>query len=292
MYKIHVSFSEKNIFFIFILQNSKKYGKIAVTINCEVKRMIIAIDIGNTNITIGGFTDDNPSFVAHISTDASKTSDEYAQILTGIFSLHNKEAVNVSGAVIASVVPPLNEIIRKAVKFVFGVDALIIAPGIKTGVNIHCDVPSTVGADIICACAACGKLHSSPAIIIDMGTATKIMAIDKSGAFIGVSIIPGVTMGLKALSEGTAQLPQVSLDAPNTVIGKNTSDCMKSGVIFGNASMIDGMIERFFEEIGEDTPVFATGGLSSVIIPHCRHKITIDDSLVLKGLNIIYRKNH
>ena len=124
-----------------------------------------------------------------------------------------------------------------------------------------------------------------------MGTATKIMATDKNGAFIGVSIMAGITMGLNALNERTAQLPLVSLEAPENVIGKNTADCMKSGVIFGNASMIDGMIDRFYEQIGKAVPVYATGGLAPVVIPHCRHEITLDEHMVLKGLNIIYKKN-
>ena len=125
-----------------------------------------------------------------------------------------------------------------------------------------------------------------------MGTATKIMATDKNGTFIGVSILPGATMGLKALSDGTAQLPQVSLEAPVSVIGKNTPDCMKSGAVFGNDAMIDGMIDRFCEEVGEKLPVYATGGLATVITPYCKHGITLDEHMVLKGLNIIYNKNN
>ena len=125
-----------------------------------------------------------------------------------------------------------------------------------------------------------------------MGTATKIMVMDKKGTFIGVSIFPGVLMGLKALSSGTAQLPQVSLEAPPSVIGKNTADCMKSGVVFGNASLIDGMIDRFCEETGENLHVYATGGLASTIVTYCKHKITLDENMVLKGLNIIYKKNN
>jgi type III pantothenate kinase len=124
-----------------------------------------------------------------------------------------------------------------------------------------------------------------------MGTATKMIVTNKNGAFTGVSIIPGVMMGLNALASGTAQLPQISLEAPPTVIGKNTVDCMKSGVIFGNASMIDGMVNRINREVGEELPVIVTGGYADAIAPHCEHKMTLDKNLVLKGLNIIYHKN-
>ncbi len=167
----------------------------------------------------------------------------------------------------------------------------MVAPGIKTGIQIICDNPATVGADLICACVAADSLYGSPSLIVDMGTATKIMVMDQNSAFIGVSIIPGVSIALKALASGTAQLPQISLEAPKSVIGKNTADCMRSGAVFGNASMIDGMIDRFCQEMGQELPVIATGGFSGTIIPHCRHQITVDENLVLKGLYILYQKN-
>lgn len=253
--------------------------------------MILAIDIGNTNITIGGFYGEELRFVARISTDATKTADEYSSKILHMLSLYGLDRAEVCGAIISSVVPPLTSIMSKALKTVYGVDSLLVGPGIKTGIGIHCDNPASVGADLICACVAAHYLHGSPSLVIDMGTATKMMVVDKSGAFIGVSIMPGVMMGLLGLSSGTAQLPQVSLDAPSRVIGKNTVDCMKSGAIYGNAAMIDGMIDRFNEEYGEPLPVIATGGYSHAIIKHCKHKIELDDNLVLCGLYIIYKKN-
>lgn len=253
--------------------------------------MILAIDIGNTNITIGGFYGEEMRFVARISTDATKTADEYSSQILHMLSLYGLDRAEVCGAIISSVVPPLTAIMSKSIKTVYGVDSLLVGPGIKTGIGIHCDNPASVGADLICACVAAHYLHGSPSLIIDMGTATKMMVVDKSGAFIGVSIMPGVMMGLLGLSSGTAQLPQVSLDAPSRVIGKNTADCMKSGAIYGNAAMLDGMIDRFNEEYGEPLPVIATGGYSHAIIKHCKHKIELDDDLVLRGLHIIYKKN-
>lgn len=253
--------------------------------------MILAIDIGNTNVVIGGFLKDELTFVARIATNATKTEDEYATKIKSVLALHNVDKNEVQGAIISSVVPPLNTVMKKAIKFVYGVEPIIVCPGIKTGINIRCDSPSSVGADLICACVAAHHIYGSPSLVVDMGTATKIMIVDKTGSFIGVSIIPGVNIGLKALASGTAQLPQISLEAPPSVIGTNTVDCMRSGVVFGNASMIDGMIERFNEEIKYEPRVIATGGMASTIVCHCKHDITLDNDLVLKGLNILYKKN-
>lgn len=254
--------------------------------------MILTIDIGNTNIVFGGFEDDKLTFTARISTDTTKTEDEYAAQLLTTLMIHGVSREKINGAIISSVVPPLNTIMKKAVKNIYDVNAKIVGPGIKTGINIHCDTPSSVGTDIICACVAAHNLYGSPALIVDMGTATKMMVINQSGAFTGVSIIPGVMMGLNALAEGTAQLPQVGLEAPDKIVAKNTADCMRSGVIFGNASMVDGMIDRINEEVGETLPVYATGGMAKVIVAHCKHKIILDEHLVLKGLNILYNKNN
>lgn len=253
--------------------------------------MILAIDIGNTSIALGGFEGDELKFVVRLSTDVTKTEDEYASKILNILSLHGVERKNIEGAIVSSVVPPLNTIMKSAIHLAYGIEPLMVCPGIKTGIGILCDSPSSVGADLICSCVAANTFYSSPALIIDIGTATKMIVTNKNGAFTGVSIIPGVMMGLKALANGTAQLPQVGLEAPATVVGKNTVDCMKSGIIFGHASMIDGMIDRINAEVGEDLPVIVTGGYAKVIAPHCNHEMAVDEYLVLKGLNLIYLKN-
>ena len=253
--------------------------------------MVLAVDIGNTNIVFGGFNGDSLDFVIRISTDASKTEDEYASKIRSILSLHNILPENVQGAVVSSVVPPLNPIVKSALRLVYGIDAIMVEPGVKTGLNLKCDDPSSVGADLICACVAAANLYEYPALVIDMGTATKLLMVDETGAFSGAVIAPGVLMGVKSLSSGTAQLPQINLEAPKSVLGKNTVDCMKSGVVYGNASMIDGMIDRMTEEFGREFPVYATGGMCKTVMPNCRHNITIDESLVLRGLKIIYDKN-
>lgn len=253
--------------------------------------MILVIDVGNTHTVLGGFRDDTLSFVARIATNAAETGDEYATKLQSVLAIHEVDKSQIQGAIISSVVPPLNAAIKKAVRFVYGVEPILVGPGIKTGINIHCDDPSTVGADLICACVAAHNIYGSPALVVDMGTATKMMLLDKTGTFTGLSIIPGVTIALKALASNTAQLPQIGLEAPKSVIGKNTVDCMRAGAVFGNASMIDGMIDRFNEEAGEDLQVIATGGLASTIVCHCKHNITLDEDMVLKGLHILYKKN-
>ena len=253
--------------------------------------MLFVVDVGNSNIKLGGFSNSELIFVANIATDTSATADEYSIRILGALSLYSVDRSEVSGAIISSVVPQLNTIIASSVEHIFGVKPLIVGPGVKTGIGILCDSPSSVGADLICASVAAHFIYGSPSLIIDMGTATKITAVNGKGAFIGTSIAPGVMLGLNALANGTAQLPKIGLEAPPSVIGKNTTDCMKSGIIFGNAAMIDGMIDRVESEFGETMLVLATGGYAATILPHCKHKITFDEHLVLKGLNLIYKRN-
>lgn len=253
--------------------------------------MILTIDIGNTNIVLGGFDDEKLRFISRISTNAKKTDAEYATKLKSILSLYGVDESEVSGAAISSVVPILTQTMANAIKIVFNVKAVIVGPGIKTGINLLADNPAQVGADLICACVAAAKLYTPPVLIIDMGTATKFMLVDESRSFTGVSIMPGVEISLKALTGGAAQLPQISLVPPKKLLGTNTIDCMRSGIIYGNAAMLDGMIDRIGDEVKNGLTIVATGGLSRSIIPYCRHDVILDDDLILKGLLIIYNKN-
>lgn len=253
--------------------------------------MILTIDIGNTNIVLGGFDDEKLRFISRISTNAKKTDAEYATKLKSILSLYGVDESEVSGAAISSVVPILTQTMANAIKIVFKVKAVIVGPGIKTGINLLADNPAQVGADLICACVAAAKLYTPPVLIIDMGTATKFMLVDESKSFTGVSIMPGVEISLKALTGGAAQLPQISLVPPKKLLGTNTIDCMRSGIIYGNAAMLDGMIDRIGDEVKSEITIVATGGLSRSIIPYCRHDVILDDDLILKGLLIIYNKN-
>jgi len=253
--------------------------------------MLLAIDIGNSNITLGGFDAEVLRFVSRLSTDCAATADEYAIRILAALSLHNLRPNTITDIIIASVVPPINAAMRNAITSVFHTEPIFVEPGIKTGLGIQCDMPSSVGADLICACVAANALYGRPALIIDIGTATKMMLTNENGAFIGVSIMPGIAMGAAALASGTAQLPNVSLEKPSSIIAKNTADCIRSGVVFGHASMIDGMVDRVFEEVQRELPICVTGGYAPLVYPHCRHAMIEDAHLILKGLRLIHRKN-
>ena len=168
---------------------------------------------------------------------------------------------------------------------------MLVGSGMKTGLNIIMDNPKTTGSDMIVDAVAALREYPAPLIVIDMGTATTMSVIDPAGNYIGGVILPGLRISLDTLSSRTAQLPQISLETPGKVIGKNTIDCMRSGIMYGTASMIDGIIDRMEAELGEKTTVIATGGLSRFVMPLCRHDIIIDNALLLKGLFILYQKN-
>lgn len=253
--------------------------------------MILAIDIGNTNIVIGGVDDDKIHFVSRLSTDRTKTEDEYAVMFKSIFEIHDINIKDFDGVAISSVVPPLTNIMKRSVKILTELTPLVVGPGVKTGLNIKMDNPAQLGGDLVVGAVAAIALYPKPLIIFDMGTATTICAIDKNSNYLGGIIYPGVKVSLDSLTQRTSQLPAISLEAPAKTIGKNTIDCMKSGIIYGNASMADGMIDRIEAELGEKATVIATGGLSQMILPHCRHKIIFDEDLLIKGLKIIYDKN-
>lgn len=187
--------------------------------------------------------------------------------------------------------PSLTKVLAEAVTKIIGKTPYIVGPGLKTGLNIHMDNPRQVGSDLIVDAVAGIAEYGAPLIVIDMGTATTMSVVDKNKNYIGGVIMPGLRLSVEALASGAAQLFNVGLEAPKQVIGKNTSDCMKSGIVMGNAACIDGMIDRFEEELGYPVKVVATGGMSKVVIPLCKHDIVVDDSLLLKGLNVIYQKN-
>lgn len=253
--------------------------------------MILAIDMGNTNIVIGGIDSTKTYFVERITTNHVKTGLEYAINIKNILEIHNVDKSQVEGAIMSSVVPPLNAALSSAVKKIFGFHPKLVGSGMKTGLNILMDNPKTVGSDMIVDAVAAIREHPCPIIIIDMGTATTLSVVDKNGCYIGGVILPGLRLSLDTLSSKTAQLPSISLDIPSKVIGKNTIDCMRSGIMYGNASMIDGIIDRMEEELGQPATLVATGGLSRFVTPLCRHSIIYDEALLLKGLLILYEKN-
>lgn len=253
--------------------------------------MLLAIDIGNTNITLGLFEEDLLQITARLATDLRKTADEYAIDIKDVLALHGEEVSRVEDCIISSVVPSVGAAVSSAVALLCDTVPLMLGPGVKTGLNIKIDNPAQLGADL--AAGAVGALHeyTMPCIIIDMGTATTVSVLDKNGTFLGGTIGAGVRMTIKALAEGTAALPAIGMTSPKSVIGKNTVDCMQSGIVLGTAAMLDGLIDRIQDELGESATVVATGGMSKEIITFCRNDIIYNENLLLDGLRLIYEKN-
>ncbi len=254
--------------------------------------MLLAIDIGNTNITLGLYDEEILKVTARLATDLRKTADEYAVDIKDVLSLHGEEISEVEDCIISSVVPTVGASVSSAVALLCDTVPLMLGPGVKTGLNIKIDNPAQLGADL--AAGAVGALHeyTMPCIVIDMGTATTISVLDRNGAFLGGTIGAGVRMTLRALAEGTAALPAIGVTPPKSVIGKNTVDCMQSGIVLGTAAMLDGLIDRIEEELGESATVVATGGLSKEIINYCKNDIIYNENLLLDGLRLIYEKNN
>ena len=254
--------------------------------------MLLAIDIGNSNVVIGCLNDKNETTsLFRMVTDQKKTEDEYAAGMKTILQNNGIDCAGFEGAIICSVVPPLTEIFRAAVEKLTGRHALVVGAGIKTGLNIVIDDPATLGSDLAAAAVAAMAQFPLPAIIIDMGTATTITVVDEGNRFIGGAIVPGVALSMNALSGGTSLLHKVPIEAPKKCISGTTTECMQSGAVYGNAALLDGMISRFEKELGKPASLVATGGIAPKIIPHCSHEIIYDEDLLLKGLGIIYRKN-
>ena len=253
--------------------------------------MILAIDIGNTNIVIGCVDEKKTYFIERLATVKTKTELEYAIDIKVVLELYGISREDIKGGIICSVVPQITSIVRLAAEKVLRRQILVVGPGIKTGLNILMDNPAQLGSDLVAGAVAGINEYPLPLIILDMGTATTICVIDEKKNYIGGIILPGVMVSLNSLTAHAAQLQGISLEPPRQMIGKNTIDCMKSGIINGNAAVVDGMIDRIEEEIGKKATAVATGGLAKAIVPYCRRKVILDDNLLLKGLLIIYNKN-
>ncbi len=253
--------------------------------------MILTVDIGNTNMVLSCCEGQKILFTERLSTAPAQTTSEYAIIIKLILDLNRIDAAALKGAILSSVVPPLTNQICDAIYKVIGIRPLVVGPGLKTGLNIAIDNPAEVGSDLVVTAVASLAEHEAPLIILDLGTASTISVIDQNRNYIGGMIMPGIKGSLNSLVSETSQLPSISLEAPKRLIGRNTDEAMKSGLIYGNASCVDGMIDRIEEELKQKTSVIATGGLAGVIIPHCRHQIFLDEDLLTKGLLILYAKN-
>lgn len=253
--------------------------------------MILTIDIGNTNITFGVYENDKILFVSRLATERNRTPDQYAIEFLNILSLNKIGKTDIEGSIISSVVPELTGTLSSSVHTICGKKPLIIAPGIKTGLAIMIDDPAQLGADLAAGAVGAAEQYPLPAFVIDLGTATKIYAVNENKGFLGGMISPGVVISLKSLTDTSALLPTIALNPPTKVCAKNTVECMQSGVILGTAAMIDGMLERMSDELGSPKTIVATGGLAPFIINECSHDIKFDDNLVLQGLYEIYKKN-
>ena len=253
--------------------------------------MILTIDVGNSNIVIGGVEDDKIVFEARLRTEATKTSDQYCVDLKILLDVYHVKAEDIEGCIISSVVPQVLNSFQSAIKKLTGKVSLVVGPGIKTGLDIRLENPGQTGADLVVADVAALREHKPPLIVIDMGTATTMAVLDENGAHIGGCIMPGVRISMDALTDKTALLPGLQLDQPKRAIGRNTVDAMRSGIMMGTACMLDGMVERMEQELGSKATVIATGGIAKFIIPLCKTPMIYDKDLLIKGLAHLYRGN-
>lgn len=253
--------------------------------------MILAIDIGNTNIVIGCIDRSKTYFIERLSTVRTKTELEYAVDIKNVLDIYHIKPSEIEGGIISSVVPQVTNVAKLAVEKIIKKEVFVLGPGLKTGLNIKMDQPAQLGADLVADAVAGVAEYPVPLIIVDMGTATTVSVVDSKKTYVGGMILPGVRISLDALTQRASQLSGISIDAPKKVIGKNTIDCMKSGILYSSAGAIDGIIIRMEEELGEACTVVATGGLARKIIPYCKKEIILDEDLLLKGLLVIYEKN-
>ena len=253
--------------------------------------MILAIDIGNSNIVLGGVEGEKVLFEARLQTDTTKTSDQYCVELKILLEAYGISTQTIEGGIIASVVPRVLNSMQTAVRKLTGKKCLVVGPGLKTGLDIRLENPDQTGADLVAGCVAALREYKAPMIVIDMGTATTMTVLNAQGALVGGCICPGIKISMDALTERTALLPGLQLDQPKRVIGRNTIDCMRSGIMLGNACLLDGMVKRMEQELGCKTTVVITGGIAKFVAPLCKREMIYDKDLLMKGLTYLYREN-
>lgn len=255
--------------------------------------MLIALDIGNTHVTCGGFCGDDMTFVASMATDDRQTGEQYACTLRDIFSLYGVDMAQVDGVVLCSVVPHMTPTIQHALTLLLSCEVLTVSTGTRTGLNIKLDHPKALGSDLVANAVwamHCGKM---PCVVVDFGTATTFTVLDQNGVLNGTVITAGVRISLDALKERAAQLPSVRMEQPpRGVLGRNTVDALKAGAIFGAAALIDGMTERIGEALGEAPAVLLSGGAAAIVAPHLRVAARYEPYITLRGLTLIWKKNH
>ena len=254
--------------------------------------MLLAIDLGNTNIKYGVFDKEKLVASFRVSSRISRTADEYGSVLVGLLSDKNIKKGDIDGIIFSSVIPALNYTICHMCEYFFGISPIMVGPGIKTGLNIKAENPREVGADIIVNSVSAFNKYGGPVVVIDFGTATTFDVITEKCELLGVVIAPGIKTSLEGLATKTAQLPMVELDAPKTVIGKNTKHCMQSGIIFGFAGLVENIIKKIKKELNlSEIKVVATGGLGEIIAKETNLISIVDRTLTLDGLRLIYELN-
>ncbi len=255
--------------------------------------MILAIDIGNTTVALGGIKDGRVCFVAHMDTVRTRTAAEYRAEMERIFARRRNPERKVwfEGAVLTSVVPQITGALAACARHYTGKDAVIVGPDIRTGLTMGVPDPAAVGKDRIADAAYAAANYPLPVITVDLGTATTFNVVDEEKVFRGGVICPGLSTGLRALGDRCAQLPQIHLARPRHAIGTTTQECMLSGSVMGTAVLLDGMVARIEEELGSPATLVLTGGLAKYVAPLCRHPLTYDPELMMKGLALLYEMN-
>ena len=254
--------------------------------------MILGIDIGNTHIVFGCIAENKVlEPVLRIPTDRRETEFGYAIKLKEILELGGIDVKGFEGAVISSVVPAVTLVMKRAVELIAGCQSLVVSPGIKTGVKIGIDDPGTLAADLIATAVGAAAFYKLPCAIVDMGTATTITMVDQSNTYLGGAIFPGVATSLNALTRDTSLLPGIEISAPEQPVARNTVDSMRSGIVYGTAGAIDGILDAFEKEEGPLSSIVCTGGLGHLLKVYCHHQFILDETLLLKGLGVIWRKN-
>ena len=253
--------------------------------------MLLAIDIGNTNVVLGVFEGERLRASWRIGTKASITADEYAVIMKDLFTFSEIAFKQIDGIIISTVVPPLLSIMTEMSRKYFKIEPMVVTSELKTGITLNYENPREIGADRIVNAAAAFRLYGGPLIIIDFGTATTFCAVTKKGEYLGGAITPGVKISAEALYQRAAKLPRVELTRPRTIIGRDTVSAMQAGILFGYAGLVDGIVERMKNELSPDARVIATGGLAELVAPETKSAIEVRPNLTLEGLRLIYDAN-